>query len=312
MRTIAMNKKIALIFPGQGAQKQGMFQELYLESAIVRDTFHEANDILGYDLFKVTQQSKEFISKLENSTPLIFTGAIAFCRYLQENYDLLPTIMVGHSLGEYSALTFAGGFTFQEGLEMVMYRAKLAQIIKEESGTCMMVVVGVNFDLVENVCRKMRMREHNVYISCYNADKQTCICGTKNDLKAVEKYMGELNGRCHYLENNAPYHTPFMRPAKEKLQDYLKNIELKPLQYPVLSSMNCKEFSSSKMLVEQLTEPVQWVGAMQHLQSIKCDWYVECGCNSILQRLLQRTSKESNVAGYDSIEKIKTIFTKNR
>lgn len=299
-----VQNKVALVFPGQGAQRIGMLQEFYEESSIVRDTFQEASDILHYDLFHMTQCRENNINLLEISTPLIFTGSVAAFRHFRENFSVLPFILAGHSLGEYSALTCAGAFTFQEGLELVMYRAKIAQRIKEESGASMMVISRINANRVEDMCRQMRSKGKQVWISCYNAIQQICICGKRTDLNQIASIVEQWNGHSYYLEYNAPYHTPFMNGGKKELSTYLEKILCRTLQFPVLSSMNGKAFNGrdlGKMLEDQLVEPVQWNNTMRQLALMGCDSYIECGSGSILQRLLKRTLNGRNIVGYENI-----------
>lgn len=305
MITEELHGKIAAVFPGQGAQKTGMFHELYEESAIVRETFKEASELLHYDLFQTAQDKEKNINYLSLSTPLIFTSSVAAFRDMEKRYDVKPSMLAGHSLGEFSALTCTGAFTFEQGLNLVMYRAGIAQRIKEESETVMLIIARIDQRQVEEMCRHLRAKGKQVWVSCYNDTKQVCVCGKRDDLEAFTGFVAQNNGYHSYLEYNAPFHTPFMNSGKEELFHCIENIPLGDLKYPVLSSTNGRAFHKdniARMLANQLVEPVQWKNTMNQLERIGYDCYVECGCGSILQKLLKRNMAKRMITGYEKIQ----------
>jgi [acyl-carrier-protein] S-malonyltransferase len=287
--------KFAFFFPGQGSQSVGMMQGL-ADSTVVRQTFDEASQLLGQDFWAMATEPNETINQTTNTQPLMLTAGVATWRAWQENSDLTPAIMAGHSLGEYTALVAAGALAFKDALPLVRYRAEVMQSAVAEGVGAMAAILGLDDEIVRQVCAEGAQGEVLEAVNL-NSPGQVVIAGNK---AAVERGMeiAKLKGakRALALPVSVPSHCALMKPAAEALADYLKNVSMAAPCIPVIHNADVIAYNDvnniKDALVRQLYSPVRWVETVQSVYNQDIKASAECGPGKVLAGLTKRIVAE--------------------
>lgn len=285
-------EKIAFVFPGQGTHYVGMSRAFYEQFPIARDTFEEANDVLGFDLKKLCfEGSLGELSAAKNAHAAIFiTSIIAFRVYMKE-IGICPQICAGHSLGEYSALTCSGAMRFPDALKIVYQRSLIAQEIADEGNMGMTIIDGIDSGRVEEECKNLSTEYDMAAISCYNGSKQVAVSGHLDAVQKVEDRVLELGGQITPLIGSAPFHCQLMKPAAERLKVELEKYSYGSIRYPVVSNLSGKPYSGSEEIVGslmgQIMNPVQWTKIMGYFKRFGVTLVIEMGPQNILGKLLK-------------------------
>lgn len=299
-------RKAALIFPGQSSQRKGMLKDLYEESALVRQTFAEASEIMKYNLSQICfEEEKEKLQDISISAPIIVTANVASFRYFINEFQLTPSYLAGHSLGEYSALTCAGVLSFKESLQLVTYRAQLAQRAMIEKEGVMTAIYNIPFQEIDDMCRRMRSQGVNVWLSCYNSPVQCCVSGSHRDIEQLEARAAKNGASVRRLIGNAPFHSPMMVSIVEELADYMRGCHIQAPSFPVISNWCVRPYHQDSVienLLQQLIHPVKWLHSMEYLRKQHTDIWIELGSGQVLSKLL----KSSHVECYN-IENRRTL-----
>ncbi len=284
--------KFAFVFPGQGSQSVGMMQG-FDGLSVVRETFVEASDILKQDLWQlVSAGSAEELNMTVNTQPLMLTAGVAVFRAWNALGGARPALLAGHSLGEYSALVAAGALSFADALPLVRFRALAMQEAVAEGVGGMAAILGLEDDDVRAVCAEAAQGEVVEAVN-FNSPGQIVIAGHK---KAVERGMelAKAKGakRALALPVSVPSHCALMRPAAEKLTDYLQSVIL---TIPVISVLHnadvCAYADSAAIkdaLVRQLFSPVRWVETVRQFATQGITHVAECGPGKVLAGLNKR------------------------
>ncbi|PWW06588.1 [acyl-carrier-protein] S-malonyltransferase [Paenibacillus cellulosilyticus] len=284
-------RKVVFLFPGQSSQKQGMLRELYQESSTVRQTFEEASMLTNYDFRRICfEDQQEMLRDISISAPILLTASLATFRHFMENYQATPSFMAGHSLGEYSALTCAGVFSFETALSIVIFRAKLAQSVMEEKKGVMTVIYNTPYQEIEELCRTMRRNGRKVWVSCNNSSVQCCASGTEEDIALLEKKAAKRGASYRRIVGNAPFHSPMMDNAAEPLAEFIGQCKQHPPQYPVISNWSQKPYHQSSVtgnLFHQLVHPVKWFQSMDYIKRQHTDIWIELGSGQVLSKLMK-------------------------
>jgi [acyl-carrier-protein] S-malonyltransferase len=288
-------KNIAFFFPGQGSQSVGMMSG-FGDSAIIKNTFVEASDILGIDLWKMATEANESINETSNTQPIMLTAGVATWRAWQEVSDVMPKLLAGHSLGEYTALVASGALSFKDALPLVRYRAEVMQSAVPAGVGAMAAILGLDDDTVRAVCAEAAEGEVVEAVNL-NSPGQVVIAGNK---AAVERGMelAKAKGakRALPLPVSVPSHCALMQPAAVKLAEYLKNITVNVPQIPVLHNADVAAYSDVAMikdaLVRQLYSPVRWVETVQAVAAEGITQTAECGPGKVLAGLTKRIVAE--------------------
>ena len=255
--------KFAFVFPGQGSQSRGMMNG-YADFAAVRDTFTEASDVLKQDLWQlVAEGSDADLNLTVNTQPIMLTAGVAVYRAWQSQNGAKPTMMAGHSLGEYTALVAAGALRFADALPLVRYRAQCMQQAVPEGVGGIAAILGLDDDVVRAVCSEGAQGEVLEAVN-YNSPGQVVIAGNR---AAVERGMelAKAKGakRAIMLPMSVPSHCVLLKGAAEQLRNYLVNVAVHAPAIPVLHNADVKSYSDSASikdaLVRQLYSPVRWV-----------------------------------------------------
>jgi len=278
--------KTAFIFPGQGSQHVGMGDELISDSR-VKPLFEKAGEVMGFDLRRLMLEGpEEKLNSTENAQPAIFTDSIARYKILVDE-NVIPDSLLGHSLGEFSAVVAGGCITFEQGIRLVKRRGELTGNVNVEGS--MVAVLGVEYSKVEEIVNEL---EFPVTVANYNSPKQVVISGKEEDLtRSCKKLRGE-SAKCIRLDVTGPFHSPFMKDAENELKAYINRYDFSDPKYPVLSGVS-GEFERSgdglqKLLSQQMTHPVRWVDYVRSLSEFGVDNTVEVGPAATLTKLNKR------------------------
>lgn len=284
--------KFAFVFPGQGSQSVGMMSA-YGDAAIVRNTFAEASQALGRDLWQLASQGPaEEQSRTVNTQPLMLTAGIAVWRLWLDNHGPQPDLLAGHSLGEYSALVAAGVLTLAEAVPLVELRAQAMQEAVPAGTGAMAAILGLDAAAVAQACVDA-MQGEVVQAVNFNSPEQTVIAGHKS---AVERAAAACKAagakRAVMLPVSAPFHCALMQPAAEKLRLRLAAMTLAAPRIPVVNNADVSCLDSGDAirdaLVRQAASPVRWVETMREMQVRGVTHVFECGPGKVLAGLVKR------------------------
>ncbi len=290
--------KIAVVFPGQGSQAVGMLADLYDNFAIVRDTYAEANEALGFDLWALTHKGPvESLNQTVNTQPAMLAAGVACWRALQETQAFTPDYFAGHSLGEYTALVTSEQLTFAEAVCLARQRAEAMQTAVPAGVGAMAAILGLDAATIQASCAATSTAEEKVWPANDNAPGQIVIAGHK---EAVEKACATLKKqgakRALMLPVSVPSHTPLMASAVQAMQTPLAFAQWqKRPSVPVIHNSDVAPHSDSgeviTALCEQLIKPVRWVETVQYFASHGVDTVIEVGPGKVLAGLTKRIDR---------------------
>lgn len=305
-----MTQSLALVFPGQGSQQVGMLRELAERYSVVRTSFEEASDALGYDLWQVVQEGPaDALNATACTQPALLTASVAIWRVWQELEGPRPSAMAGHSLGEYSAMVCAGVMTFAEGVKLVRLRGDAMQAAVPAGEGAMAAILGLDDAAVEQACADAAQGEVVSAVN-YNAPGQVVIAGGS---AAVERAIAACQSagakRAMSLPVSVPSHCALMAPAAERLAEALAAIELRAPRYTVFQNVDAQAHADTETLrtrlVEQLYRPVRWTSCVEAMVEGGAEVFIECGPGKVLTGLgkrIARGSKGLAVNDPDSLE----------
>ncbi|WP_431023649.1 ACP S-malonyltransferase [Halomonas sp. H5] len=305
-----MTQSLALVFPGQGSQQVGMLRELAERYSVVRTTFEEASEALGYDLWHVVQEGPaEALNATACTQPALLASSVATWRVWQELEGPRPSAMAGHSLGEYSAMVCAGVMTFAEGIRLVRLRGEAMQEAVPAGEGAMAAVLGLENAAVETACRQAADAGVVAAVN-YNAPGQVVIAGAKAAVERAIALCQEAGAkRALPLPVSVPSHCELMRPAAERLAAAMERIELRAPRYTVVQNVDARAHDDLSVLrtrlVEQLYRPVRWTECVEAMAGEGAELFVECGPGKVLTGLgkrIVRGSKGVAINDPDSLE----------
>lgn len=288
----AQAAKTAFLFPGQGSQKVGMLAELAQQFAVVGETFAEASEALGYDLWHIAQ-SGEGLDQTENTQPVLLTTSIALWRVWLDLGGIAPKYLAGHSLGEYSALVAANAMTLTDAVKLVHLRGKLMQSAVPQGQGAMAAILGLDDAKVLELCAQANVDgQGSVDAANYNAQGQVVVAGNKAKVEAVMTAAKERGGKAIALPVSVPSHCSLMKPAAEKFAEALEQTTIQMPSIPVLQNVNAAIATDVAQLRQNLTaqlyQSVQWTKTMQYLQDQGIQYVAECGPGNVLSNLAKR------------------------
>ena len=304
LEQVAQATKTAFVFPGQGSQKVGMLAEFAEQFSIVNDTFAEASEAVGFDLWQIAQ-SGEGLDQTENTQPVLLTASIALWRIWLELGGIAPKYLAGHSLGEYSALVAAEAMTLVGAVKLVNLRGKLMQSAVPAGEGAMAAILGLADAEVIDLCQKASaLGQGSVDAANYNAQGQVVIAGTTALVQQVMNEAKEKSGKAIALPVSVPSHCSLMKPAAEKFAEALEQVAIELPKIPVIHNVNA-EFATDvaqlrQALTAQLYQSVQWTRSMQYLQDQGIQYVVECGPGMVLSNLAKRLPNIEKAFAIDS------------
>jgi [acyl-carrier-protein] S-malonyltransferase len=304
-------KPIAFIFPGQGSQYVGMGKELYENFSVAKKVFEEADDALHLSISALCFKGPEEALKLtENTQPALLTTSIATLKVLQAEKGLIPQFTAGHSLGEYSALVGSGALTFAEAVKIVHLRGKFMQEAVPVGEGAMAAVLGMEREQVEKICEEVSYGEVLTPAN-FNCPGQIVIAGhTKAVERAIERVKKD-GKKAVPLPVSAPFHSPLMKPAGERLEKALEEISVSNLRIPVVTNVEA-EINTSKdrvkgLLVAQVSSPVRWEESMRKMIGKGIEQVLEIGPGKVLSGLMKRIDNRIETGNLEDLQTLKKI-----
>ncbi|WP_342649355.1 ACP S-malonyltransferase [Pseudomonas sp. REB1044] len=291
-----MSASLAFVFPGQGSQSLGMLAELGAVQPLIIETFKEASEALGYDLWKLVQEGpEEQLNQTDKTQPAILTASIALWRLWLEQGGARPAYVCGHSLGEYSALVAAGSLSLKDAVRLVERRGQLMQEAVPAGHGAMAAILGLDDAVVVDVCAQAA-EDDVVSAVNFNSPGQVVIAGNKAAVeRAIELCKAKGAKRALLLPVSVPSHCALMKPAAERFAEAVSAVEWQAPQIPVVQNVSAAvpaDLEALKRdLLAQLYQPVRWVECVQTLAANGAVSLVECGPGKVLAGLNKRCAE---------------------
>lgn len=284
----------AYVFPGQGAQYVGMGKDLYEGNAQCREMFEKANEIIGFRITDLMfSGTADDLKQTHVTQPAVFLHSVIMATYLGEEFK--PNMVGGHSLGEFSALTAAHAMSFENGLRLVIARARAMQKCCEATPSTMAAILKLQDSVVEEICAEI---SDTVVAANYNCPGQVVVSGTKEGVARVCEKVQELKGRAIPLAVGGAFHSPLMEPARVELAAAIEQTPIVSPICPVYQNVCALPISDpatiKRNLVSQLTSPVRWTATMQNMIADGADEFIEVGPGKVLQGLFKKINPEIN------------------
>jgi len=306
--------QFAYVFPGQGSQTVGMLAELAAENPQVEATFREASDALGYDLWQLVQQGPaEELNKTWQTQPALLAASVAIYRVLQSKNAVQPSMMAGHSLGEYSALVCAGVLNFADAIKLVELRGKLMQEAVPEGTGAMQAIIGLDDASIRKACEESAQGQVVSPVN-FNSPGQVVIAGNK---EAVERAGAACKAagakRALPLPVSVPSHCALMKPAADKLAVALEAITFSAPSVPVVNNVDVKcETEGAAIrsaLVRQLYSPVRWTESVEFIAAQGVEQLLEVGPGKVLTGLTKRIVDSLSAAAVNDSVSLSAALT---
>ena len=309
-----MNKNLAFVFPGQGSQKIGMLASLASINTVVLDTFSEASEALGYDLWELVQSGEqEAINLTERTQPILLASSVAIWRLWQEKSGPSPSLLAGHSLGEWSALVCSGVLGFTNALKIVRARGAYMQEAVPLGVGAMAAILGLDDQAVMDACDTARQGEVVDAVN-FNAPGQIVIAGSALAVeRAIELCKASGAKRALPLPVSAPFHTSLMHPAAENLAGLVNSTVFSTPQIPVIHNVHAQTESNpdaiKALMLEQIYKPVMWVDCVNELKAQGGKILIECGPGRVLNGLSKRIDRELTSYATDDLASLENALT---
>jgi [acyl-carrier-protein] S-malonyltransferase len=291
----------AYVFPGQGAQYPGMGKDIHDKSAEARAMFARANEILGFSITDVMfDGTADDLRQTKVTQPAIFLHSVILAKSLK---DFQPAMVAGHSLGEFSALVASGALTFEDGLNLVFKRALAMQKACEAQPSTMAAIVGLEDEVVEEVCRLV---DDVVVAANYNCPGQLVISGSIDGVdKACELLTEKGAKRALKLPVGGAFHSPLMEPAREELAAAIESTVFSVPVCPVYQNVNALPVTDAseikQNLIAQLTAPVRWTQTVRNMIADGAASFTEIGPGKVLQGLVKKVDRNMETSGIDQL-----------
>ncbi len=295
--------KTAFLFPGQGAQSVGMGRQLVENLPAARELFDLANEVLGYDLAKICFEGPaDKLDSTVHSQPALFVTSLAALAGLRSsNPDSVEACQAaaGLSLGEYTALVFAGAMEFEEGLLLVQERGSAMQAAADATPSGMVAILGLDRDKVEELCRNASEGE-TLQVANFLCPGNIAVSGTRAACERVAQAAPAAGAmKAVPLTVAGAFHTPIMQPAVERLTSALANVPMKPPRIPVISNVDARPHHDPEeiraLLAQQVVSPVRWEDSIRYLLAQGFDTFYEVGPGKVLQGLMKRIDRSAKV-----------------
>lgn len=287
---------LAFVFPGQGSQKIGMLADLASQNPLIIDTFAEASQVLGYDLWDLSQNgTEEDITLTERTQPLLLTASVAVWRLWQARGGARPSLLAGHSLGEWSALVCANVVNFQDAVGLVRNRGAYMQEAVPKNVGAMAAIINLDDAAIIEACRSSEQGQVVSAVN-FNSPGQVVIAGNAEAVdRACAACLDAGAKRALPLPVSAPFHTSLMQPAADRLAPEILATEFRSPEILVVHNVHAKTESDAEkikqLMIDQICSPVLWVDCVNTLSNNEIDTVVECGEGKVLSGLCKRVNR---------------------
>lgn len=311
-----VDQGLAFVFPGQGSQTVGMLAELASLNLIVKSTFAEASEVLGYDLWQlVCEGPAETLNATRQTQPAMLAAGVAAWRFWEAASDVRPGFMAGHSLGEYTALVCSGSLDFKAGIRLVAERARLMQEAVPEGVGAMAAIIGLDDDKLIAVCREASTAEALVIPANFNAPGQVVIAGHATAVaKAGELAKASGAKRVVTLPVSVPSHCPLMKQAATEFRVLVDAVDFIAPTFQVFHNVDVETHTEAdairSALENQLYGSVRWTETIRKMAKSGVDRFIECGPGQVLAGLNKRIVPDARTQGFSdsqTLEKAKEL-----
>ena len=306
-------KKFAMVFPGQGSQAIGMLADLATQFPVVEQTFKQASDALGYDLWQLVQQGEaEELNQTWRTQPALLAASVAVYRVWQQQYpDLKPELMAGHSLGEFSALVCADVLDFEQAITLVELRGRLMQKAVPQGTGAMYAIIGLDNQAIIDACAQAAQDEVVSAVN-FNSPGQVVIAGNKSAVERAAELCKQAGAkRALPLAVSVPSHCALMKPAADQLAVKLESITFKAPRVPVINNVDVKQEKNAdeirNALVRQLYNPVRWTESVEKMTTSGVQILFEIGPNKVLTGLTKRINKALDAHAVNDIASLSAV-----
>lgn len=308
--------KYAIVFPGQGSQSLGMLADLADNFPLVKDTFEEASDVLGFDLWQLTQQDQDALNQTQNTQPAMLATGYATYQVLNSEIDLSTICMAGHSLGEYTALVASGALRFSDSIQLVRQRAELMQSAVPVGEGVMAAILGLDDETVVEICNNYA-GDGVVEAVNFNANGQVVIAGNKQAVDATCEAMKTAGAkRAVVLPVSVPSHCSLMNDVATVFVNAIEATDFKIGSVDVLHNVDAQKANDiaelKAKLVAQLHHPVLWTGTVQSMYKMGVEKLIESGPGKVLTGLTRRIERSLTANAVLDLSSLETTLKEIR
>jgi len=304
-------KNTAFTFPGQGSQYVGMGRELFENFSVAREIFEEADDALHFSISGLCFKGPEEALRLtENTQPAVLTTSVAALKVLQAEKGVAPQLAAGHSLGEYSALVASEALAFSQAVKIVRLRGKFMQEAVPVGEGAMAAVLGMEREQVEKLCEEISSGEVLTPAN-FNSPGQIVIAGHSKAVERAIERIKQDGKKAILLPVSAPFHSPLMKPAAERLEKALEEISVNDMKIPVVTNVEAEANTSKdrvkELLVAQVSSPVRWEESMRKMIEKGIEQILEVGPGKVLSGLMKRIDSRVETKNVEDLKTLKNI-----